>query len=273
MIAKGQSISRTQTVKRMSVPDDEIRERFIQLQAAVSKWVSTYFGASKFTATPIPDAVVTLKKTFPQYASLIKENTKVTTVLEGLVVDMISQSFASGRLFGNEAFWELKQAITSTGKHKHYDCCAERLTFSVSTSEANEWRAMTMRLLEKTSNYQSDRKEAVEDLSQMIDAACSELTKTRPKGERRASLEEMVDSAASLALDMAKQRAMFRIERPSNSVFDPEMMETWNNDTEAVTGAPIRAVIFPAVTKCSGESASGSAWSHSLVIVKAKVLL
>ena len=132
---------------------------------------------------------------------------------------------------------------------------------------------MTMRLLERTSNYQSDRKEAVEDLSQTIDAACSELTKTRPKGERRASLEEMVDSAASLAIDMAKQRAMFKIERPSNSVFDPEMMEAWDVDTEAVAGAPIRAVVFPAVTKCTGESVAGSVWSNSLVIVKAKVLL
>ena len=102
------------------MPDDEIQERFIQLRAAVSKWVSTYFGTSKFTATPIPDAIATLKKTFPQYASLIKENTKVTTILEGLVVDIISQSFTSGQLLGNEAFWELRQSITSTGKYEYY---------------------------------------------------------------------------------------------------------------------------------------------------------
>lgn len=132
-----------------------------------------------------------------------------------------------------------------------------------------------MTLLEKTSDYQKERKSSVEEISKKIDSMTSNLAGLGPSDARLKQLRQVVDSAANLALDLGKQRAVFKIimERPGVTTFDASTMEDalQDNKGENLRGRPIQIVVFPAVVKWGDDLRAGH--DNGRTISKAQVLV
>jgi hypothetical protein len=107
----------------------------------------------------------------------------------------------------------------------------------------------------------------------MIDNACSNLTHSQPSSQRLESLEQLVDTAANLALDMSKQRALFKMEQTQNFFFNDETMEPVGAiaHSQDFAGQPIQGVVFPYVGRWGTEKGSG--YEHCVTILKAQVLI
>ena len=131
---------------------------------------------------------------------------------------------------------------------------------------------MTIRLLEKTPGHHLDRTDAVEAISKKIDHMTSNLVRVKPSGARLTDLEQIVEAAAILAVDIGKQRGLFKFEQPSGYSFNANTMEEVStSDNDTLEGKMIRSVIFPTVTKWGSESGLG--YERSITIFKAQVLV
>ena len=130
-----------------------------------------------------------------------------------------------------------------------------------------------MRLLEKTPGYHNDRIDAIEVIRKKIEHVTSNFVRAGPLETRLAELDQIVDAAASLAMDVAKQRGLFKFEPPPSHFFDSNTMEevSPNANKDGLEGKTIRAVVFPAVTKWGNEAGVG--YERSTTILKAQVLV
>ena len=146
---------------------------------------------------------------------------------------------------------------------------------TASPVEANEWRALTIPLLEKSSEYRSDRAAVVQEISKKIDFMTSNLAGLGPSDGRLSHLNQVVEMAAILAMDLAKQRALFKVimDRPGSTTFDATSMEDVLQDHkgEKLQGRPIQSVVFPAVKRWGDDSGNGYDTEHT--ISKAQVLV
>jgi len=128
-----------------------------------------------------------------------------------------------------------------------------------------------MTLLEKTQGYRSDRASSVQEVSKKIDYMTSALTGLEYSEARFQHLQQIVETAAGLAMDTAKERALIKVEKPSSTTFDATSMEDVLQDHkgEVLQGRPIQGVVFPAVSKTpEGEGGAGG-----YLIAKAQVLV
>ncbi|KAL9116529.1 MAG: hypothetical protein Q9187_006945 [Circinaria calcarea] len=238
--------------------DKQVNERFLRLSKSINDWVISNFKAMRPGNSPVQEVLAILQRSQPNHAALLREPRTKYLVIRSLVAEVIVQAFTTEELLGIPAFSELKQAITT----------------AASTAEANEWRAQTMTLLEKTSDYRKERKSSVEEISKKIDSMTSNLAGLGPSEARLKQLRQVVDSAANLALDLGKQRALFKIimERPGIKTFDASSMEDalQDNKGENLQGRPIQIVVFPAVVKWEDDLRAGH--DSGRTISKAQVL-
>jgi hypothetical protein len=139
-----------------------------------------------------------------------------------------------------------------------------------------------MRLLSRTSSFETDRATTIVDITKKIDYLLSSLTNRRRSKQRMAGLKDIVEWASNLALDLAKQRALVKLNRPSDSLgaFDPGTMLEVTGEEERegeVTDLPqsrgkqVKLCVFPAVVRQSDESGVGFDKEH--LVSKAQVLL
>ena len=128
-----------------------------------------------------------------------------------------------------------------------------------------------MTLLEKTQGYRSDRAAAVREVSKKIDYMSSGLTGLDYSEARFQHLQQIVETAAGLAMDIAKERAVIKVEKPSSTTFDATTMEDVLQDHkgEVLQGRPIQGVAFPAVIKVAEAEGTGGGY----LIAKAQVLV
>ena len=98
-----------------SFSDKQAHERFNKLFAAIQRWVTHYFEGKSLMISPSSDTISTLIRSQPDYEALLKDPKETLLVLRGLVADIICQAFTTGQLLGNEAYWELRQAIDAKG--------------------------------------------------------------------------------------------------------------------------------------------------------------
>ena len=82
----------------------------------------------------------------------------------------------------------------------------------------------------------------------------------------------IVEAAAKLASDTAKQRAFFKVQMPFGT-FDSRVMDAVEveNQTRDPNGRTIRAVAFPSVTRWGNEKGVG--YERCVTIFKAQVLI
>ena len=144
----------------------------------------------------------------------------------------------------------------------------------VSPSETNEWKALTMPLLEKSSEYRSGRVAVIQEISKKIDLMTSNLAGLGPSDGRLSHLSQVVEMAATLAMDLAKQRALFKVimDRPGSTTFDATSMEDvlQEHKGEKLQGRPIQSVVFPGVKRWGDNSGNG--YDVEYTISKALVL-
>ena len=74
-------------------------------------------------------------------------------------------------------------------------------------------------------------------------------------------------------MEVGKQRTLFKIERPSGSIFNEETMEAINKDgsSESTRGKSVLAVAFPLVTRWG--TPTGAGYDKCVVVMKAQVLV
>lgn len=170
-------------------------------------------------------------------------------MIRGLVAEILFQAIATGELLGNPAFSELKHAI----------------------GQSDEWRSLTLTLLENSPGFQAEKDLSVQEISQRIDEMTSNLTRVRYSEARLHHLHQVVEAAAVLALDIDKQQTSYKIEKPRSSTFDAMAMEDVLQEHKAIVlqGKPIQGVVFPSITKDAGREPGG----RSKVIFKAQVII
>ena len=83
---------------------------------SIDSWVGRHFEGIGPVDSPTPDIVSALGRSQPSYKDLLMAPETMAFVLRGLVADILVQAFSSGQLLGNEAYWELKQAIGIKGE-------------------------------------------------------------------------------------------------------------------------------------------------------------
>ena len=88
---------------------------------------------------------------------------------------------------------------------------------------------------------------------------------------RQHHLNQVVEAAAGLAMEIAKHPSMIKVQKPSGSTFDALYMEDVLQDHqgEAMQGRPIQGIVFPGVVKV----ADGQGGGNGYVISKAQVLV
>ena len=132
-----------------------------------------------------------------------------------------------------------------------------------------------MTLLEQSPSYRSDRASAVHEISKKIDDMTSNLAGLGYSEARLNQLNQTVEAAAGLALDLAKQRALFKIIMgdPGVTEFDATTMEDVLQDhkAEILQGRPIQGIVFPAVKRWGDHSGNGYERGHT--VSKAQVLV
>ncbi|MCJ1311187.1 hypothetical protein MMC25_004858 [Agyrium rufum] len=254
--------------------DQVVRDRFSRLNDSVEMWVETYFddmpagGPSDLSR----DTKVLLQSGVPEYATLLKDSELRLFVIRSLVAALLTQAFTTSELIGSPAFSELSSAVT--GK--------------ASTNEAVDWRVQTMSLLERSPDYHSERTSSGQEVSRNIDYHASDaagLEQANPARFR--SLNQIVESAAALAMDLAKQRANFKfsMERGSGvAMFNAVSMrdvsgagglaggETARRKEDVgVNGRVVRCTVWPAMRKFG--DGKGSGYERESVVSKALVLL
>jgi hypothetical protein len=149
------------------------------------------------------------------------------------------------------------------------------------SEEFNDWRGKAVSLLESSPRWTQERNLASATLTQRISTLLAPLThpSSRSNAELQALLRQVVETAARLAVDLAKQRARYevqdRFEGPV-ATFDPAIMQDvlQASRTEVAAdgklvnelkGREVRLVVFPLVVRW--------ATGKSVVISKAKVLV
>ena len=95
--------------------DKQAHDKFNKLSAAIQSWVTQYFEGSSLMISPSSETIHALTRSQPDYDALLKDPKGTLLVLRGLVADIICQAFTTGQLLGNEAYWELRQAIDAKG--------------------------------------------------------------------------------------------------------------------------------------------------------------
>ena len=131
-----------------------------------------------------------------------------------------------------------------------------------------------MRLLEKSPSYRRDQASSVQEISEKIDQVTSNLAGLSHSEARLQHLNQVVEAAAALALELEKEQTQYKVERPNSRTFDARCMEDVLQDHrgEVLQERPIQGLIFPSVIKIQGQDKADQA-EHSLIIYKAQVIV
>ena len=130
---------------------------------------------------------------------------------------------------------------------------------------------MTATLLEKTPHYRTNKARAVQEISKQADYMTRNLAGQGPSEVRMHHLNRVMEAAAVLAMDLAKQRSLFKVERPGSSFSAASMEDILQSSTEdAPQGKSVQGVVFPKVVKVpDGDNGA----EKSVVISRAQVIL
>jgi hypothetical protein len=124
-------------------------------------------------------------------------------------------------------------------------------------------------------NNQSSQQEGIDHVTQHIDYSVSALVSGSSENpERRLQhLRQIVQSAASLAIDLEQQRANFVFERPKSALFDSATMEDvlQEKKPEELRRHAVQSIVFPAVVRYGNNE--GADYETRTVILKAAVLV
>ncbi|KAG0641157.1 hypothetical protein HOY80DRAFT_883662 [Tuber brumale] len=153
---------------------------------------------------------------------------------------------------------------------------------NTSETEFNKWRAQTFLILSKASTTES-KAQVVATISQRMDNLLSPFSTTANQAERLNFLSRIVESAATLSLDLGCQLAKFKVlSDPAETPFRCAHMEDVYQEHEtrvdpqtgklanALDGKIIQAVVFPSVIKWGNER--GENYDEMKVLLKATVL-
>ena len=106
-------------------------------------------------------------------------------------------------------------------------------------------------------------------IAQMI----SSITGVEPASACLQALLQILEATSALALEVSKQRALYKMERPSGSILNTDTMEAVSGcgSKDSVMGKSVLAVAFPAVTRWG--TAAGIGYDRSTTLLKAQVLI
>ncbi|MCJ1391586.1 hypothetical protein MMC18_004450 [Xylographa bjoerkii] len=238
-----------------TLDDKQVNQRFARLSKSINDWVLTHFKGTRHGTMPTAEVEALALQVSPNHGMLLQDPRGRYLVLRGMVAAVLFQSFSTGELLGQPAFSELKQSIGAKS----------------TVSESSEWRSLTMRLLEKSPSYRRDQASSVQEISEKIDQMTSNLAGLDSSEARLQHLNQVVEAAATLALELEKEQAQYKVERPNSRTFDARSMEDVLQDHrgEALQGEPIQGLVFPSVIKIQGQNQA----DQGLVIFKAQVIV
>ena len=144
---------------------------------------------------------------------------------------------------------------------------------TVSESEAKNWRMDTIAILDKIPATRDSRARVIDTMATKIQNLTSSCFETRYGMEDGGRLLDIIEEAAGLATELARQRASYilHVEAPGSRFDETTMMDALQSqDVRLLRNRSINCVAFPAVVKRDLGTASES---QTLIIVKAQVIL
>ncbi|KAH0541831.1 hypothetical protein FGG08_003714 [Glutinoglossum americanum] len=252
----------TAAVHHRGPEDDSLSEqgalkRFDQLENSITTWVHTYFGDIPSDRTRSPD----LATLVPDYEILLKTRRTQFLVIRAAVAQILTEGFRTGEFLG-EAFRGLSGVLRE----------------KASSEEFSGWRVQAISLLSDAPSWTAERSDAITAITLRINSLLSPLTPSPPNPERQAFLEQLVQTASLLAVDLASQYARYEVSvypsflaregRVGVLLFEPGAMEDVFQESESeVAGREVRLVVSPLVVRYPG------AVGRMTIIKKAKVLV
>ncbi|MCJ1354597.1 MAG: hypothetical protein MMC33_004586 [Icmadophila ericetorum] len=223
--------------------DRQVIERFTRLRRTIDDWVQNNFRNMRLDVTLSKDQAIMLQRSQPSYSLMMQDPQMKQLLIRSVVAEKLYQGFTTGELLGIPAFTELNQAIVTNAP----------------LLETNEWRSQTLNLLSKSPSYRTERDSSVSSIAQTIAKATSALAGYTPSSQppsitesRQQQLSQIVDMAATLALDLARSKTMYRLtwDKVGLVAYDVVNMEDVMGEQGGnARGRVVRMVVFPAVKR------------------------
>ncbi|MCJ1376935.1 Mucin-12 [Xylographa soralifera] len=238
-----------------NLDDKQVYQRFARLSQSINDWVLTHFKNIRHGAILRAEVEDLAAQVSPEYGMLLQDPRGKYLVLRGIVAVILFRSFTTGELLGQPAYSELKQLVGAKS----------------AVSESSEWRSLTIRLLEKSPSFRRDQASSVQEISEKIDQITSSLTGLDKSEARLQHLNQIIEAAATLALELETEQTQYKVERPNSRTFEARSMEDVLQDHkgEVLQGKPIRGLVFPGIIKIQGQNGA----DQGLVIFKAQVIV
>jgi len=250
-----------------SLDDRSIASRFKQLEQELKDWIIIHFKSTEQRPDLSPELREILISQVPLFDRLLQQPRSRTMVLRAVAGHVIQKAFESGEFVGVGD--GLVAMETGLGRH-------------TSGAEFNKWRSQTFIMLSKAFTTES-KAQVVTTISQRLDNLLSPFATTTSQPERLHFLSRIVESAATLSLDLGCQIAKFKVlSEPAEAQFRCAQMEDVYQEHEthvdphtgqpvnALDGKTIQAVVFPSVIKWGTER--GEDYDEMKVLLKARVL-
>ena len=252
-----------------------MNERFARISSSINDWTLTHFKNFQPHSSYTPEVANLLQRTQPNYSALLGDSRTKYLVIRALAAEVIVQAFNSGELIGNVAYLELKNSIEARCRFipAYID---ETLLKSIiaSAADSSEWKAQTMALLERDAGFQADRASSVNDITKSVDSMTSDIGGQGYSQTRFSQLQGIVEMAATLAVDLTKQRSSFgmTMTRPGTP-FNVSTMNDVLQDRAAETlqDRKVQIAVFPLIEKLGGGGATNG--GRKVVISRAQVLV
>lgn len=149
----------------------------------------------------------------------------------------------------------------------------------------NSWRSETFFLLEKSDDFNSQRRAGITAITDKIEQLTYPLAANNQKFQgdpaRVKFLEGIIAKASDFAVALGKQRANFQLlSEPAGCEFAHVTMDDVSQSTDIITnadgttshpleGRPIQATVFPLLMKYGNESGEG--YDQITILSRAKV--
>jgi activating signal cointegrator complex subunit 1 len=208
------------------------------------------------------------------------------SVVSTVLVDTVFSSYFVGLSPSHTSHLrQMETSLASIGASSSRFSCSllnrgAELTFGtiVSDEVVNQWRAMTLTMVKKTTSQALLEGAAAltEDVVSTVNRILGSITDIATTEARDQALRALVSNAIDLSQLLAVQKAVFEVSMPrilphQRTMFDTsEMEDIGGEDEESLIGRDICCVTFPCMIKSGDERGSHQQFRN--IIAKARVL-
>ncbi|KAI0011692.1 hypothetical protein F4779DRAFT_173788 [Xylariaceae sp. FL0662B] len=256
----------TSTARGDQTSDEEFGDAMTKLGNGLQNWVIVHFRRAQLDFSQVNEAIIDdIRELVPMYEELAAP-AKVhllQCVVSAILVETIFDSYFVG--LPKDQATQLAQT--------------EKYLASLSSIEAvNQWRAMTLTMLQKEAplKMQEETTSLTDSVIARVNRIVNTVTDAKETDSRNQALRALVNNAIDLARLLVVQKAVFKVNMPKllphqRILFEASTMDDiGGEDEDSLTAREICCVTFPGIIKTGDEN--GDHLHFTNVVSKARVL-